>query len=494
MALSKQEDINEDSKHFLLILGYIHLNCINFNNVSTMVFVPSKVVKLILKYHRHRFSVYAIGMNKYEEFGDVNMNIRKSHVIHNINIRGFQKCDEFSNLLCAPIDNCIYYGRHKFMIKNDYLNKIYVAGHNNLGQCGVNSRELEIDEFTVLTIPDSNNDSNEYIIKVISNGICAKHSFIITQEKKTQISKIYAFGTNKFGQFGTEKSFLQPQIYPLELVSLSEYLFISLSLDIIQICCGEKHSIFLAKSGIILGCGLNDRGQCGIEYDEDYEYILEPEKIVDFGNVDSNINVKIVSISCGREHTLCLDIIGKIWVFGVNTNGELGIGKNKNEFEWIDQPMCISNLKCNKKFSKVIIKKISTGERHSMFIDNKYGLWLCGSNWYNQIGNINKSFTDCQKIPFKIQSIGNQIKQLKNIKIIDGSCGDYHSIVLDSNNNIYTWGANDSYQCHPPMFNGSDLQKVISPRRIDKKHINIGPHDIITHVIGAASATLLIVE
>ncbi len=247
-----------------------------------------------------------------------------------------------------------------------------------------------------------------YIIKVISNGICAKHSFIIIQEKQTQIHKIYAFGTNKFGQFGTDNKFIQPQIYPLELVSLSEYLFISLSLDIIQICCGEKHSIFLSKNGIILGCGLNDKGQCGIEYDEDYEYILEPE-IIDFGNE----NVQIFSISCGREHTLCLDISGKIWVFGVNTNGELGIGKNRNEFEWIDQPICMSNEPCNKKkFGSVVVKKISTGERHSMFIDNNYGLWLCGSNWYNQIGNINKSFTDCQKIPIKIQSISNQKQKL----------------------------------------------------------------------------------
>ncbi len=65
----------------------------------------------------------------------------KSHEkVMSINIRGFQKCDEFSNLSCSPIDNCIYYGRHKFMIKNNYLNKIYVAGHNNLGQCGVNSK------------------------------------------------------------------------------------------------------------------------------------------------------------------------------------------------------------------------------------------------------------------------------------------------------------------------------------------------------------------
>ncbi len=113
-----------------------------------------------------------------------------------------------------------------------------------------------------------------------------------------------------------------------------------------------------------------------------------------------------------NEHTLCL---GKICVFGVNTNGELGIGKNKNEFEWIDQPICISNFKCNRKnkFNNLKITKISTGERHSMFIDNNYGLWLCGSNWYNQIGNINKSFTDCQKISFKIQSCGNQIKELK---------------------------------------------------------------------------------
>ena len=72
--------------------------------------------------------------------------------------------------------------------------------------------------------------------------------------------KIYAFGTNKYGQFGTDSKFLQPQIYPLELSHLSEYLFIDLKLEIKQICCGEKHSIFLSKNGKLLGCGLNDKG------------------------------------------------------------------------------------------------------------------------------------------------------------------------------------------------------------------------------------------
>ena len=95
---------------------------------------------------------------------------------------------------------------------------------------------------------------------------------------------------------------------------------------------------------------------------------------------------------------------------------------------------------------------MSAGERHSLFIDNEHGLWLCGSNWYCQIGN-NKSFTECQQEPFLIQSM----RLFRNLLIVDASCGDYHTIMLDSNNNVYTFGANDSWQCHPPMFNGSDL-------------------------------------
>ena len=465
-------EINEQSHYFSLILGYIHFNCIDFNSTHG-VFIPSKVIQHVLQYYRHRFSVYAIGMNKYEEFGDVNMNIRKSHILHNVQYFGFQKCDEFSHLLSSPISDCIYYGRHKFMIKKQ--NSIFVAGHNNLGQCGVNSKELEIDEFTQLNIP---NTSDDYTVTTISSGICSKHSFIITQEQSSNF-KIYAFGTNQHGQFGNDTKCIQPQRFPLELSHLSQYLFIDLKLEIVQISCGHKHSIFLSSCGKLLGCGLNDKGQCGLEYDEDYEYILEPEMI--------EIESKIVEIDCGREHTLCLDENGSIWVFGVNTNGELGIGKNKHEYEWIDQPLCINDVFLPWKSFEIV--SISAGERHSLFIDKDYGLWICGSNWYNQIGN-GQSFTQCQKVPFLIQSL----PKFKDIKIVDASCGDYHTIALCSDNNVYTFGANDSYQCHPPMFNNSDMEKITSPMLIERKHINIGPHDIITRVLGAASATLLIVE
>lgn len=513
MASSPGADINECSNHFLLVLGYIHLKCIDFDSefFCNGIFIPSQVIERILQSYRHRYSVYAIGMNKYEEFGDVNMNIRKSHILHHVNIRGFQKCDEFSHLLSSPISDCIYYGRHRFMIKHHASNRIYVAGHNNLGQCGVNSNELEIDEFTELIIPKVS--SSEYEIVTISNGICAKHSFIIIRDRTTSKLRIYAFGTNKSGQFGTDNKFIQPQLYPLELPHLSEHLFIDLQLEIVQICCGEKHSIFLAQNGRVLGCGLNENGQCGIEYDEDYEYILEPE-MIEFPE-----SVHIAQISCGREHNLCLDRTGKLWVFGVNTNGELGIGDNKNENEWIDVPQCVhhrfkewngtpisSNSKSKRKRmvkqnknirnsqdrgkrEHLKIVHISAGERHSLFIDERRGLWLCGSNWYCQIGN-DKSFTECQKWPFRIQSM----RRFRDISIVDASCGDYHTVMLDEGNNVYTFGANDSFQCHPPLFNGSDLHKISMPLKIERRNINIGPHDVITRVLGAASSTLLIVE
>jgi alpha-tubulin suppressor-like RCC1 family protein len=79
------------------------------------------------------------------------------------------------------------------------------------------------------------------------------------------------------------------------------------------------------------------------------------------------------------------------------------------------------------------IQQISTGLYHSLLLNNQNQLFSMGSNQLGQLG-LGISLSSNIFIP-----------SLVNIteKIIQISCGYYHNLILVSNGDVYTFGAND---------------------------------------------------
>jgi tRNA A-37 threonylcarbamoyl transferase component Bud32 len=101
---------------------------------------------------------------------------------------------------------------------------------------------------------------------------------------------------------------------------------------IVMISCGCEHSLALTENGRVFGWGENGRGQLGV----DVEYSSEPI-IIELKHL------KIKKISCGAFHSLLLSCDGHIYAFGWNINGEVGNGTQE------DQRFPIK-LELNKKF------------------------------------------------------------------------------------------------------------------------------------------------
>jgi hypothetical protein len=71
--------------------------------------------------------------------------------------------------------------------------------------------------------------------------------------------------------------------------------------------------------GKVWSFGRNVYGELGLGTRK-IEYINTPNLIINFNNV--------VEISAGTDYSLCLDNQGHVWGFGVNDGGELGLGDN----------------------------------------------------------------------------------------------------------------------------------------------------------------------
>lgn len=122
------------------------------------------------------------------------------------------------------------------------------------------------------------------------------------------------------------------------------------------------------------------------------------------------------SISCGCNHTMVM-LNRKIYVWGSNHDGRLGLGHNND----INVPREL--ILCEP------IKSIRCGGYHSMALTTSNKIYNWGSNTNGQLGR--RCFIN-QNTPQK--------HSLENIKLI--SCGEYHTIIVTDQNKIYVWGYN----------------------------------------------------
>jgi len=117
--------------------------------------------------------------------------------------------------------------------------------------------------------------------------------------------------------------------------------------NITQISCGGIHSLVLDSEGRIFSFGNNKYGQLGLG--DNKQINNTPQMIPSIQN--------ITQISCGGYHSLVLDSEGRIFSFGRNEYGQLGLGDNshKNTPQMIPSIQNITQISCGDKEEKNIV-------------------------------------------------------------------------------------------------------------------------------------------
>ncbi|KAI6173263.1 putative E3 ubiquitin-protein ligase HERC4 [Aphelenchoides besseyi] len=90
-----------------------------------------------------------------------------------------------------------------------------------------------------------------------------------------------------------------------------------------QVACGASHTVVLTRDGRIYAFGGNTFGQLG---NEDRKDQPSPSLVVDLRNQP------VMSIAAGSNHSVVLTP-NRLYSFGMNSNGQLGIGTFKNQFK-----------------------------------------------------------------------------------------------------------------------------------------------------------------
>jgi alpha-tubulin suppressor-like RCC1 family protein len=219
--------------------------------------------------------------------------------------------------------------------------------------------------------------------------------------------------------------------------------------QIIDFANGDCHCIARNSSGKVYCWGFNLWGLLGIgSQDESYHKPILNQYLN---------NEFVIDISCGAYHSLVLTNCGEVYAWGSNYCGEIGNGCNDNQ----SIPIKV------KGFNNEKVVMISCGYYHSMAL-TKYGnVYSWGDNRFGQLGIGNT--VDSNEPKFIAVIDENKC----NVFIEKISCGFAHSLLLSSDGNIYTFGLNESGE-----LGNQKEENELSPQRIitETKFIDISSH------------------
>jgi alpha-tubulin suppressor-like RCC1 family protein len=342
----------------------------------------------------------------YINYGKVymmNNNYKRRYMFGDLDDKlGIRKDDYIFNIKFPAKAKSISSG-NGFMLILDTDNNVWSFGSNQYGKLGLGPEYEEGTDYPILLSWDKESKA-----KFITCG--EDHSIIIDIN-----DNVWSFGLNENGQLGLGDD--NNRNIPILIPNFKAKF----------VACGGYHSVLIDMSDNVWTCGWNIEGQLGLG-DNDNRNVFD--QIPDF---------KTKFVSCGDIHTMFIDINDNVWGCGWNEYGQLGLGDDENK----NIPTALFNIQA---------QSISCGWIHTIILDINNNIWVCGSNEEGQLGlNKDKQGTSIPEI---------LIYRTQNFKAKSVSCGNYYTMIIDINNNLWGFGQNHNEQL------GLELNEDIDDRYI----------------------------
>ncbi|XP_054967592.2 E3 ISG15--protein ligase HERC5 isoform X7 [Pan paniscus] len=183
---------------------------------------------------------------------------------------------------------------------------------------------------------------------------------------------------------------------------------------IIQITCGDYHSLALSKGGELFAWGQNLHGQLGVG--RKFPSTTTPQI------VEHLAGVPLAQISAGEAHSMALSMSGNIYSWGKNEFGQLGLGHTESK----DYPSLIEGLDNQK------VEFVACGGSHSALLTQDGLLFTFGAGKHGQLGH---NSTQNELRPCLVA-------ELVEYRVTQIACGRWHTLAYVSDlGKVFSFGS-----------------------------------------------------
>jgi alpha-tubulin suppressor-like RCC1 family protein len=242
---------------------------------------------------------------------------------------------------------------------------------------------------------------------------------------------VFSWGSNSFGQLGLTSDLEQRSrcaYAPEKILSLALF-------QVKRIACGRNHNIVLTKQGTVLSWGQGTFGALGMDDPIDTDCGL-PSNV----RLLSDSGFAVKAVECGGWHSCALLETGELYTWGYNGSGQLGLPSSVIKTA---RPTHVRSQYFPDGIQDLRINHAACGWEHTLALGTdaagKQYVLSFGSNTYGQLGRVpfvhrgKKRDPDIAEIEFHKRKFGSDyIEQL--------AAGRMHSLALSSSGFIWSWG------------------------------------------------------
>lgn len=294
--------------------------------------------------------------------------------------------------------------------------EVFAWGANAAGQLGDNSTTNR----TVPVAVDATGDLTGKSVVAVAAGDL--HSLALTSD-----GEVFAWGSNgsgRLGNAGTTNSSVPVAVSTSGALS---------GRTISAIAAGGAHSLALGSDGRMFAWGSNSAGQLG---NRSTTTSSSPVEVFSGGVLAGKT---VITIAAGNSHNLALTSDGRVYGWGLNQYGQLGVPSPTTS----SAPVAVNGT--GLIAGKTVIA-IVAGANHSLALTFDGFVYAWGLGTSGQLGNGSTSTT-----PFPQAVATNGVLSGKSVVSI--AAGVSHSLAVTSEGKAYAWGSNSSGQIGDNSFN-----------------------------------------
>ncbi|PKI66121.1 hypothetical protein CRG98_013479 [Punica granatum] len=218
-------------------------------------------------------------------------------------------------------------------------------GRNQNGQLGLGTTEDSL-------LPQKMHAFQGMRIKMVAAG--AEHTAAVTED-----GELYGWGWGRYGNLGLGDR--NDRLFPVKVSAVYGE-------KMVMVACGWRHTISVSASGGLYTFGWSKYGQLG---HGDFEDHLVPHKL------EALSGSFISQISGGWRHTMALTSDGKLYGWGWNKFGQVGVGDN------IDH---CSPVQVKFPHDQKVVQ-VSCGWRHTLAVTERNNVFSWGRGTNGQLGH-----------------------------------------------------------------------------------------------------------